>query len=702
MANYGKKVLIIDSDLRNGKQAKIFRIPNDLGFSNLLSGLDDDGKEIEDNISLFIKDTEINNLSVITSGTVPPNPTELISLPKMSKIFKQLSKIFDIIIIDGTSTLISDEALLLARIVSSTILVLDYNSTNKNEFIQAKEDIENVGGNIIGVVINKSISAEKINVIKKIANSFKSALNRVIIKIKSFSASRKTKLLEEGRFDKDYNKIDVVFERKDKIDNNYINKDDDFAKKDLELKENNIEDTSINLKNDLNDNKKIDNSIILNNSKDESDTNINNKSVKDSNLADNNKIDEIIVKDIENKNKIQTPIEENENSMKLNDSDISNNIGIDEKNTNEDNDDRIIIKPAIVLKAIKNRISGNEEKNEKKVSNIYKKKEDIKNENNEKIVNIEFQNRDEELHIEQPIDADEIIVVIVDGERGACMAFNKKCYTEKLVRGFDKADGFYKEYYSLNEKNRRIKGLMNIYNITKKQAKRVDPLVYETLLDLDEKIWIEEKKENNIADTYVRCISAKYEKIQGESKRKFEERCRNLRYNSLKLMGIEIEYKLDTFFNSNNMSFTDKIEMSNYSKVLKIETNHKNMNKNNVDKINTNIDSLSNSESNNKQDNNDNSAYERIIEKEKQKKIKVEKRKEAEVLRKVERERSVAKRKKIKHEKEKKNEERKKLREENRKIREIERIKQREEARIEEELLEDNLYPKTKNNKNLF
>ena len=724
-AGIGKKVLIIDSDLKNGKQAKLFNLPNDLGFSNLLSGLDDDGKEIDDNINNFIRETDINNLFIITSGTVPPNPTELISLPKTVKVLKQLSRIFDIIIIDGTSTLLTDEALVLSRIIGSTILVLDYSNTNKNEFIQVKEDIENIGGSIIGVVVNKSKTTERKNLFKSIINNIKNCYKNLIIKIKNLISSRKIKLLDEGKFDDNYNRIDVIFDKKSNLENdlldniNYKNEktdnietkvEDEFATNKSNYDgSNDLKDIIVESSNDNNDdNKTIDSPIINNNieikenlNKIESNNNVKSKIFEDKRILN-----------------VEEKILNTENELTLENEKNDDNNKIEEDIINDENDDKIIIKPAIVLKAIKNRISGSTKNTSDKTKNINKRINDIKKENNEKIVNIEIQNKEEIIKMtENYADLDDMVIVIVDAEKGKCIAFNKVSYTEKLVRGFDKLDGFFKQHYSLQNKFRKINGFMNMYNISKKQAERIDPLIYVTLVDLEERIWIDERKESNIADIYVGCVTTEYEKNPGESNSQFKERCIDLRCKNLKMMGLEINYKMDFISNSKNISISDRFTMKKYSAILNskkkkkkitniednsINSQDQNLTENNNVVVFENIDQESENKSNTViTKSEESSVFNKVLEKEKQKKIRSERKKEAEILRKVQKERNEVKRKKIKHEKEKKNEERKKLREENRKIREMERIKQREEARIEEELLEDNLYPKTKNNKDL-
>ncbi len=154
-AKAGKKVMLIDADMRHNTQAQIFQIGNALGLSNYLSNLDDNGMEIKERINQFIHETSIKNLNVITAGTLPPNPSELLNSDKLNELIKDLCVFYDYIIFDGTPIVSSEDSLILTRMVHETILVTLYNKTKKKELCQAKEDIEKAGGKIIGVVINK-------------------------------------------------------------------------------------------------------------------------------------------------------------------------------------------------------------------------------------------------------------------------------------------------------------------------------------------------------------------------------------------------------------------------------------------------------------------------------------------------------------------------------------------------------------------
>lgn len=154
-AQAGKKVILIDADMRRGRQAKIFNIPNELGLSNYLSNLDRNGMEINERINKYINETEVKNLNVITSGNVPPNPSELLTSNRLPELVKELGVFYDLVIFDGAPILPIADSLILARMANSTVLVTLYNKTKKDELLKAKKDIQNIGGRIIGTVLNK-------------------------------------------------------------------------------------------------------------------------------------------------------------------------------------------------------------------------------------------------------------------------------------------------------------------------------------------------------------------------------------------------------------------------------------------------------------------------------------------------------------------------------------------------------------------
>ena len=197
-AQVGKKVILVDADMRKGRQAKVFNLPSNRGLSNYISNLDENGVELKEDLGKFIRETEVTNLSVITSGTVPPNPSELLSSPKLEKMIEELKKCYDIIIFDGAPIVPITDSLILARMLGSTIIVTLYNKTKKDDLKKVKNGIESVGGKILGTCINcvpiKSSKQnskyyyyneeKKTSKIDSIKNFFQKVVNKININFK--------------------------------------------------------------------------------------------------------------------------------------------------------------------------------------------------------------------------------------------------------------------------------------------------------------------------------------------------------------------------------------------------------------------------------------------------------------------------------------------------------------------------------------
>ena len=162
-AQAGKKVVLIDADMRKGRQYNIFGISPIPGLSNYLSGIDvDNGEGDITDIADYVQDTEVDNLFVMPAGNIPPNPSELLISPQMVDLLEQLKDLCDIVIIDGTPNELVTDSLILTRLVDSTIIVTASKQTKKDNLRRAIQNIQNVGGKIAGVVVNKvPIAAKK-------------------------------------------------------------------------------------------------------------------------------------------------------------------------------------------------------------------------------------------------------------------------------------------------------------------------------------------------------------------------------------------------------------------------------------------------------------------------------------------------------------------------------------------------------------
>lgn len=163
-AQTGKKVLLIDADMRKGRVAQLFQVNKVPGLSNLLSGIDEKGINKDIDPLNYVNKTEIENLFVIPAGNVPPNPAELLETEKTIEIINKYKEVFDVIILDGTPALLVTDAIILSRIVDTTLLVASHKSTQKDDIVKVKKSIENVGGKIAGVILNRTpVKAKQYN-----------------------------------------------------------------------------------------------------------------------------------------------------------------------------------------------------------------------------------------------------------------------------------------------------------------------------------------------------------------------------------------------------------------------------------------------------------------------------------------------------------------------------------------------------------
>ena len=147
-----EKVLIIDCDLRKGKQNKIFGITNsdDEGFSNLLID-----KNWEENLSKFVKKTKVKNLYLLPTGPFPANPSELLETKKCKKIIDALKDKFDLIILDCPPVLGLNDSLVISAYADMTLLVVKHKDTKLESVSKSKKSLENVGAKKIYAILNQ-------------------------------------------------------------------------------------------------------------------------------------------------------------------------------------------------------------------------------------------------------------------------------------------------------------------------------------------------------------------------------------------------------------------------------------------------------------------------------------------------------------------------------------------------------------------
>ncbi len=156
LSMYGKKVVIIDANFDNPKLHDIFKVPNSLGFSNYLTGLNGDGTFANETLNNFIQETDIKGLNIITSGDIKENITNFLVTDKVDELIKQLKLYYDYIIIDSEKIVNSPNSLLLTKKANNTILVIRKDGTKIEDYKKAKTDIKEVGGKLFGVIMNET------------------------------------------------------------------------------------------------------------------------------------------------------------------------------------------------------------------------------------------------------------------------------------------------------------------------------------------------------------------------------------------------------------------------------------------------------------------------------------------------------------------------------------------------------------------
>nr|WP_106784344.1 CpsD/CapB family tyrosine-protein kinase [Lysinibacillus timonensis] len=145
-AQEGKKVILVDSDMRKPTAHYTFKLRNSYGLSSLLT------RQCE--LSEAIQQSDLENLWVIPSGMIPPNPAELVGSKQMDIVVENLLKEFDLIVFDAPPLLSVTDAQILSNKCDATILVVNSGESEKEEVLKAKEILEISKANIIGVVLN--------------------------------------------------------------------------------------------------------------------------------------------------------------------------------------------------------------------------------------------------------------------------------------------------------------------------------------------------------------------------------------------------------------------------------------------------------------------------------------------------------------------------------------------------------------------
>lgn len=152
-ANLNKKVLLIDCDLRNASIHKMFRLNNIYGLTDILAK--------DRAVDKCIQKTELENLYVLTAGSTPPNPAEILSSEKMKNLIEDLKNIYDYIFIDTPPIGLVTDAGALSSFIDGVVLVVKSESVEKKYLEETKKKLDAVDARILGAILNSYKSEQK-------------------------------------------------------------------------------------------------------------------------------------------------------------------------------------------------------------------------------------------------------------------------------------------------------------------------------------------------------------------------------------------------------------------------------------------------------------------------------------------------------------------------------------------------------------
>jgi non-specific protein-tyrosine kinase len=148
-AQGGARVILVDADLRRPTQHRIFGLSNDKGLTTAL--LDPQG-----DMSSLLNPTSIDDLRVLTTGPLPPNPSELLGSKRMEEVLAALLREADLLVFDSAPVLVAADASVLSTQVDGTLLVIDAGRTRRAQANRAVQALSAVGAELLGAVLNRA------------------------------------------------------------------------------------------------------------------------------------------------------------------------------------------------------------------------------------------------------------------------------------------------------------------------------------------------------------------------------------------------------------------------------------------------------------------------------------------------------------------------------------------------------------------
>ncbi len=153
MAQTGQQVILVDADLRRPSLHQIFGVSNHVGLTTALL-------DTEADFTHHVQRTSLPNLALMTSGPLPPNPSELLSSSRMSALLQEMGAQADAVILDSAPVLAVADAAILAHLSDGTLLVIDATRTRRGTAQRAAAGLQRTGAHVLGVVLNRVARSE--------------------------------------------------------------------------------------------------------------------------------------------------------------------------------------------------------------------------------------------------------------------------------------------------------------------------------------------------------------------------------------------------------------------------------------------------------------------------------------------------------------------------------------------------------------
>ncbi|WP_269799363.1 CpsD/CapB family tyrosine-protein kinase [Bacillus sp. FJAT-42315] len=145
-AQQGKKVLLVDADLRKPTMHHTFNIFNSVGLTNVLTK--------QKALSATVQQSQLDQLHILCSGPIPPNPAELLGSYMMAEFLQEVYQEYEVVIFDTPPVLLVTDAQVVANQCDASILVVSSGQTNADTAMKAKEVLQSAQSKLLGVVLN--------------------------------------------------------------------------------------------------------------------------------------------------------------------------------------------------------------------------------------------------------------------------------------------------------------------------------------------------------------------------------------------------------------------------------------------------------------------------------------------------------------------------------------------------------------------